>query len=62
MDNPAGTGRIVKERTEGASYDYQAQVWREYHDHTHLVTVHPDSRIEHAVYCGADLVTCEGAR
>ena len=43
----------VVETTPGSSYDYQAQQWRDSHDHTHSTPQGP-------AFCGADLATCQG--
>lgn len=40
----------------GCHYDYQAQTWRDGHDHAHLTSYNEGTPL---VFCGADLVTCQ---
>ncbi len=52
--------RIVLERVAVPSYDYRAQVWRDYHDHYHVRRISADRTLPTRGFCGADLETCQG--
>jgi hypothetical protein len=46
-------GADLEAMSQGCHYDYQAQVWRDGHDHAHYLT--EDGPL---YFCGADLATC----
>ena len=48
---------IVMTHVEGASYDYRAQEWREFHDHYHTGRKAPGALAKG--FCGADVGTCQ---
>jgi len=49
------TGADREQMTRGCHYDYKSQRWIDGHDHAHC-----DSDTGPLMFCGADLVTCQG--
>jgi hypothetical protein len=43
--------------SKGCHYDYQAQTWRDGHDHAHYVSNDDTAPL---MFCGADFKTCQG--
>ena len=54
---------VVRTHEPGASYDYRAQEWREFHDHYHTgLNVGAGHGLPERGFCGADVGTCQRQR
>lgn len=50
------TAEGIADGAVGSHYDYKCQAWRDGHDHAHV----DEACLLPPLFCGADVLTCQG--